>query len=540
MRAQAPPNEGSYDPDISPDGNYVAFASDFSNPPTADNDGNFNPDIFRWDRRTPADAPEMVTLNDPSSEFVVQFASTATVGNNGNVAFQATNFAVSTTLGLLSFPPGPGDTANVYVRMFAAEADPTVTPPEYSQPDVVLGSQESDDFDPAISGDGNHLVYIARDDGPSGVPVREELAHYSVADRTTARIVPRPVGTLFPAGPSASFDGNLVAYRADVPAGEGVVGQVLVTDLAGATELISQAGGLPGDQPSDQPSLSSDGRYVAYRTTAANILRLDGDESVSETQVVVRDRMNPAAENELVSFGGASAQPPGSFPTIAGLGDDRSFAPAVTSEPDLTATGPGVPFVAFGSMASNLEPTDVEDDDLSDEDVFVRSFTSAELLTSTVPFDFGNVAIGSVRTRFVDFQANPFGFGPVSAQRVFLDPLPIEFSLGLLECPAVQPGQVCQVLARFRAIELGVRRNPLFVEWDSNPRIVDPDELEEPPIASRDLVAVGAPGVSCSSRRRSHSGPSRSESTPPRPRSTCSSAVNRTTKVVRSRSPRSS
>ncbi len=95
--------------------------------------------------------------------------------------------------------------------------------------------------------------------------------------------------------PAVSADGRYVAFSdsgpVDPAAGSGVDG-VYVRDRAapGHTVLLSRGAGGSANGASDDPSISADGRYVAFDTSAANIP--DGDEIVGAEalDVVVADR----------------------------------------------------------------------------------------------------------------------------------------------------------------------------------------------------------------------------------------------------------
>ena len=240
-RAQQPSQDGSFDPAISPNGRFVVFASDFNNPPNFDDDDNTDPDVFRWDREDVTAPAEPVTIEDEGSEFLPAETGSPSVGDNGNVAFQETRTSTGT--------PTSGTTTRVFVRRFAAE-EAGAAVPDYSQPLVVL-ADESDDLQPELSGDGNRMVYIARDDPTDGTFAPDELAIFDVADPATARILPRPTdpNTSSPFEPVISYNGSVVAYTVGVEVGDVLIDQVYVNDDAvpGVFELVSQAGGNPGD-----------------------------------------------------------------------------------------------------------------------------------------------------------------------------------------------------------------------------------------------------------------------------------------------------
>jgi TolB protein len=73
-----------------------------------------------------------------------------------------------------------------------------------------------------------------------------------------------------------SNDGRFVAFKADgsnLPGGDGSTRQVYLRDMRkGKTKLLSKApNGDPGDWNSEYPSLSPNGRWVAFEGQASNL-----------------------------------------------------------------------------------------------------------------------------------------------------------------------------------------------------------------------------------------------------------------------------
>jgi len=151
---------------------------------------------------------------------------------------------------------------------------------------------------------------------------------------------------------SISADGRCVAFESNATnlAG-GVPGglDVFVRDrAAGTTELVCVP--LPGnslDGGSGSPSISADGRYVAFESGATTLVLGDTNGS---TDVFVRDRV--AGTTERVSVDGAGGQAHGD-----------------SSSPSISADGR---YVAFLSFASDLVPGDTN----AHYDVFVRDWVA--------------------------------------------------------------------------------------------------------------------------------------------------------------------
>ncbi len=90
---------------------------------------------------------------------------------------------------------------------------------------------------------------------------------------------------------SISGDGRLIAFRsaaANLPGGDGTTMQVYVHDrVADATRLVSKtSAGVVADGPSGPPSISGNGRFVAFNSSADNLPMGDG----VLNQVYVHDR----------------------------------------------------------------------------------------------------------------------------------------------------------------------------------------------------------------------------------------------------------
>jgi Tol biopolymer transport system component len=110
------------------------------------------------------------------------------------------------------------------------------------------------------------------------------------------------------------------------------------------TERVSvSSAGAEGDSASHYPSISADGRYVAFWSSATNLVEGDTNDCID---VFVRDRESGATERVSVSSAGAQGNSGSNYPSISA--DGR--------------------YVAFQSQATNL----VEDDDNATWDVFVR------------------------------------------------------------------------------------------------------------------------------------------------------------------------
>jgi Tol biopolymer transport system component len=164
--------------------------------------------------------------------------------------------------------------------------------------------------------------------------------------------------------PSISADGRFVAfagYSSNFVAGDtNGVADIFVRDRqSGTTECVSVAtGGTIGGAVSNLPSISADGRFVAFESYAANLVAGDTN---ANPDIFFRDRVSGTTERISVSTGGAQAN---NYSTEAVVSADGRF-------------------VAFHSGATNLVGSDVN----FRPDIFVRDRT----LGTTVCVSVGSV-----------------------------------------------------------------------------------------------------------------------------------------------------
>jgi hypothetical protein len=144
-------------------------------------------------------------------------------------------------------------------------------------------------------------------------------------------------------GPAISADGRFVAFSSEdsklVPGDTNGVYDIFVHDrLTGTTELVSKAtDGTLGDGNSDYLDMSADGRFIAFRSNARNLL---SSGPTSHTDVYIHDRLS--GTTELIS-----AAPDGTE------ADRQSF--------DFIAISADGRFVAFQTNATNLMPGSTQD-----------------------------------------------------------------------------------------------------------------------------------------------------------------------------------
>lgn len=203
------------------------------------------------------------------------------------------------------------------------------------------GSQaDADSYYTAISGDGRYVAFASDASNlvPDDTNGRIDVFVRDIAAGTTARVSVGSDGSQADGHsewPQISGDGRYVAFFSGasnlVPDDTNWKADVFVHDnVTGSTTRVSVGSdGTQGDADSDRPSISSDGRYVAFSSNASNLV--PGDTNGS-TDVFVRDVV--AATTTRVS-----------------VNSDGSQAEGNSRQPSISSDGR---YVAFSSSASNL------------------------------------------------------------------------------------------------------------------------------------------------------------------------------------------
>lgn len=218
-------------------------------------------------------------------------------------------------------------------------------------PDGVPGNAES--TSPRLNGDGTRVVFesLASDlvDGDAN-GVRDVYVR-DLVDQTTvliSRASDGSQGELASFANSISQDGNRVVFHTSSPleeASDNHADDVYVRDLETSTTILVSvaADGGGGNGHSRFGSLSADGRYVAFQSTADNLVP-DDDNAMMD--VFVRDLVT--GETTLVS-----------------RADDGTLGNNISQGPQISADGR---YVAFHSIATNFADGDTG----TDLDVFVH------------------------------------------------------------------------------------------------------------------------------------------------------------------------
>jgi len=245
-------------------------------------------------------------------------------------------------------PVDTNDTADAFVRDRRTGITQRVS--------VSTGGGQGDSFsdDLSLSADGRFVAFqsIASNLVPGDTNGRDDIFVHDRRTGTTERVSVSSggdQGNSFSFGPALSADGRFVAFDSLssnlVPGDTNRTGDVFVHDRrTGTTRRVSvSSDGDQGDDLSLSPKLSADGRFVAFTSSASNLVPGDTNDS---NDVFVHDRRTGTTERVSVR-------------TDGGQGDSFSSGPSLSAD---------LRFVAFTSSATNLVPGDTNDR----ADVFVR------------------------------------------------------------------------------------------------------------------------------------------------------------------------
>jgi Tol biopolymer transport system component len=222
--------------------------------------------------------------------------------------------------------------------------------------------------DPSVSGDGLHVAFASTASGffaGDNNAARDVFVHDRASGQTICASVDPTGGPAEgeSSSPSLSADGRWLAFQSsahDLVAGGNSTGVLLRDLVAGTTTFV--AGGW-------SPSVSADGRYAAFSSDLGNLVSGDHNES---TDAFVRDMLTGTIRVASVSSSGE-------------LGNGVSRVSDVVR----AAVSANGRFVAFESAAENL----VGDDDNGYFDVFVHDFVSG--LTERVDVSSSHVQANS-------------------------------------------------------------------------------------------------------------------------------------------------
>ena len=346
-------NSISGNPSISANGRYVAFESIGTT--LVAGDTNSACDVFVHDLWTAT--TERVSLDSAEAEGNSDSFRASLSSDGRFVAFYsfATNLVAGDTNAVY----------DVYVR------DRVLGTTERASVDSAEAQVLGDCILPVISGDGRYVAFysLAGQLAPPDVNGAYDVYVRDLFLGTTERVSldSAELPTNGPStNPAISDDGRYVAFTSgatNLVAGDtNAVTDIFVRDrIAGTTARVSVSmGGAQANGGSDEPSISADGRFVAFWSDASNLV--PGDTNGQE-DMFVHDRLMATTVRASVSTGGGQAN----FGAARGR------------------ISPNGRFVAFESNSTNVVPGDVN----ATTDVFVHDLVG--VTTQLVSLTTGGV-----------------------------------------------------------------------------------------------------------------------------------------------------
>lgn len=318
--ANAPPSDDYYVVSISGDGRFVAYYSDASNLVSGDINGVS--DIFVYDRQNGRTTRASVASNGSEANGSSRYPNLSSDGRYVTFASGATNLVAGDANGKTDVfvrDLQTGSTTLVSISTSGAQAD---------------GGGNN----PDISGDGRYVVFMSNSGNldPRADEYRKELVY--VHDRQVGQTT---LATVFSDGgimevglsdqPTISRDGRYVAFSFYQKGDNNGILHVWVRDLQ-----TGQSTKVEGGDGSGYSSLSADGKFVAFNSGSSNLVSGDTN-GVSD--VFVRE----------VAYG------PERNPTVASVTPDCGYSTPVCTYP----TAASVPFIViFSEQVSGVTADD--------------------------------------------------------------------------------------------------------------------------------------------------------------------------------------
>ncbi len=438
------PNSSSAEPSISADGRYVAFASSGSNLVAAPPGTAPVPAVYVRDRQK----GKTSRLPLPPGFAGGGSAREPSISADGSVvAFTYQAPAGFTSVGsiVLAWDRRTGKTEVVSRNSKGSPAGGSREPSVSANGRFVAFTSDNQDI---VAGDNDNADVFRYDRRTRQTrPISVGFSGNLTSSTNSA--------------PSISADGNLVAFVSDggdviVPTNTGNGTQVYLRDVrAGKTEQVSVALDGPPNGASGAPAVSGDGNAIAFESAATNLARNDSNEA---PDVFLRDR--GAGTTVLVSAT-PDGQSGGGLSRLPSISVDGRMVAFQSTAPDLTGAtgarlgarlaasiqtpltevyerdvvadetilvsvarngGPGGSpslqstvggngrFVAFASLA----PTLVAGDKLGFADVFLRDFPPVPRLVPPA-IAFGSLAVGSPAPPAAATLRND-GWGPLAVR----------------------------------------------------------------------------------------------------------------------------
>jgi Tol biopolymer transport system component len=451
-RAPLPPGYGrstaasQSEPAISADGTVVAYAYQPPPPPDRTADGPMPVFIVAWDR------------GSGTAEIVSRNAKNGPQGGARQPSVSADGrYIAYTTVADL---PGERDGGADDVFRYDRRTDATIVVSRSFGGGGLSGDANS----PSISGDGDVVAFIS-DGGDSVVPEDTGLGMQvytrTISSGTNERISRPPDGKATnnrSIDPAISSDGRYVAFASSATnlTPEGTVGLFRYDRRTGTMILVSVTpSGAGAKGTSGQPSITPNGAMVAWTSTATDLVPETAGRIApaattrGQSEVYLRDI--DAGETILISV---------SLTNTGSAG--QSFQPAVAG---------GGRYVAFASNSRTL----VRDDGNNAYDVFLRDLPPVPVINPAT-LDLGSRAVGTESLPLAATLGNA-GWSPLSVTKASITGAnKADFRVVADGCKArtLRRNEACTVSVVFKPVAKGARAATLAVAdaFAGSPRTV--------------------------------------------------------------------
>lgn len=318
----AEPNGDSFKPKVSRDGRYVCFESVATNLIENDTNGDTR-DIFRYDNVT--GEVIVVSVDNDGAQFAPGsgFSTQSSISGDGQrIAFSA-------------FGNLTGAGAGIHVR------DLRAYPPRTLRPAIAGGGHGER---PVISADGGHVAFwssntVLPSDVDEGAKVADPNANPS-----------EPENRRF-------FDSRIQAYVYHLPfsttkAGSGQPPRTYGPEGETTRISVNKQGERANDE-SSHPSISEDGRYVAFWSEATNLV--SEPNPPHRRNIFWHDTL--LKTNKCVSLRGDRMPAQNGDTTACRISANGQFVAFSSVADDLRGAGPGQQFYVCALLTSDLKTT---------------------------------------------------------------------------------------------------------------------------------------------------------------------------------------
>jgi len=307
--ATTPANGSSRFPALSADGAFIAFRSTATDLVPGQTDGAGTDNVFLYNTATGQNTliSQRQSPGGPTADFFPEIPSISADGRY--VVFDSD--AGNLVAGQADVQPTAGTPGTKDIFLYDRIAGTLALVSHAANFPANAANSGSDQ--PVLSADGSHVLFLSHatnlvvGSDPNG---QEDLFLYDRAGGTTvlvsrASASPTTAGAGASSGQAISADGRYVAFFSN--ARNLVAGQIdpgttldvfLFDRVTGTTALVSHKSGFPataGNGHSGRPSISADGRYLAFDSEADDLAPGTTDTGFPSIDTFVYDRVSDTA-----------------------------------------------------------------------------------------------------------------------------------------------------------------------------------------------------------------------------------------------------